>query len=302
MRPWAFPTWAGRWAWGLLAAWLGLACLLWLRRIAGAFSTPLTWREYLLLALLWPLCSVGLRLGLRGWTNSIPLPGKDRALAAQLLPSVGLALLGAAVTYGTSALGITLLWVAIGSEILLGAAGPWTLPWLSRRPLVQRIRRRILDLTPETASPLVNSAHEITAGTESTEYPQVTEQILEIADDERPWLWSEPAATQEQRRLRLENGQEVIVGSVRVILDATQELAWAHVAFCPPLCTVAEVEIEMQEPAAAKIKTAQVLPQGIRFEVKLPLAATTREVVWSYAAQTTSTQTTVTSPIAGGAP
>ncbi|NLF08575.1 MAG: hypothetical protein GX594_11425, partial [Pirellulaceae bacterium] len=40
-------------------------------------------------------------------------------------------------------------------------------------------------------------------------------------------------------------------------------------AFCPPLDSTPKVEIEQIGGPAARIKTAQVLPYGVRLDVKL---------------------------------
>jgi hypothetical protein len=62
---------------------------------------------------------------------------------------------------------------------------------------------------------------------------------------------------------------EVIEGYVRVLLAASQRHAAAHVAICPPLDRVPECFAEQMDGPPATIKVAQVLPHGVRFEIKL---------------------------------
>jgi len=46
------------------------------------------------------------------------------------------------------------------------------------------------------------------------------------------------------------------------------------------------VQLDLIEPSAARIKVAQALPHGVRFEIKLPGESNeSREVVWSFVAR-----------------
>lgn len=76
------------------------------------------------------------------------------------------------------------------------------------------------------------------------------------------------AVTQQLTRRQAETG-EVIEGWVRVSFAAAQRHATAHVAICPPLARVPVCFAEQSDGPAARIKVAQVLPYGVRFELKL---------------------------------
>ncbi len=70
-------------------------------------------------------------------------------------------------------------------------------------------------------------------------------------------------------RRRQEDGGEAIEGWVRAEFLPGQRHAAAHVAICPPLDRVPECFAEQMDGPAAQIKIAQVLPYGVRFEIKL---------------------------------
>ena len=62
-------------------------------------------------------------------------------------------------------------------------------------------------------------------------------------------------------------------GWLRLSFAAGQRTGSVHVAFCPPLRVTPEMEVEQIEGPEARIKTAQVLPYGARFDLKLAAAA-----------------------------
>lgn len=76
-------------------------------------------------------------------------------------------------------------------------------------------------------------------------------------------------AIQHLTRSRLPDGSETLSGWVRVPWVAGQRVASVHVAFCPPFPSTPEVRVEQCEGPAAQIKTVQVLPYGVRFDLKL---------------------------------
>jgi hypothetical protein len=82
------------------------------------------------------------------------------------------------------------------------------------------------------------------------------------------------------------HGGTIISGALRVVLPPGQESATAHVAFCPPLAQPPVIDLDLSEPVDARIKVAQALPHGARFEIKLAggdLAAA-RQVQWTFTA------------------
>jgi hypothetical protein len=70
-----------------------------------------------------------------------------------------------------------------------------------------------------------------------------------------------------------DDGGEVIEGWLRVELAAQQRHATAHLAICPPLACTPRCYAEPSAGPGADVKVAQVLPYGVRFEIKLDAAA-----------------------------
>ena len=93
-----------------------------------------------------------------------------------------------------------------------------------------------------------------------------------LADaDDRVW----------QRYVRSQNdaGEDQVRGTLRVAFVAGARTATAHVAFCPPFAERPRFEANQTAGPAARLKVAQILPQGARLELRLPAAATGGEHV-----------------------
>jgi hypothetical protein len=58
-------------------------------------------------------------------------------------------------------------------------------------------------------------------------------------------------------------------GSVRTVFAAGQRTENCHVAFCPPFPSSPRVACRQLEGPETRIKLAQVLPQGVRIELRL---------------------------------
>ncbi len=84
-------------------------------------------------------------------------------------------------------------------------------------------------------------------------------------DDER--------VSQRFARRRTENGGETMEGWVRVEFAVGQRHANAHIAICPPFGNLPQCFAEQMDGPSAEITVAQVLPYGIRCEIKLDEAA-----------------------------
>jgi hypothetical protein len=80
---------------------------------------------------------------------------------------------------------------------------------------------------------------------------------------------------QQLTRSRAADGTEPLAGWLRMPVAAGQRTGSLHVAFCPPLASTPELEVEQIDGPEARIKTAQVLPYGARLDLKL--AATAEE-------------------------
>jgi hypothetical protein len=95
---------------------------------------------------------------------------------------------------------------------------------------------------------------------------------------------------QQLTRSRTADGTEELFGWLRLPFAAGQRTGSIHVAFCPPLCITPEVTFEQIEGPDARIKTAQLLPYGARFDLKLTAAAPSpTTVVLQFLARATQT-------------
>ncbi len=81
-------------------------------------------------------------------------------------------------------------------------------------------------------------------------------------------------------RVRDEQGQEVVYGTVRADFKAGQRTAVVHVGFCPPLSHVPKIEAESLPGSPSRIKIVQALAHGTRLDVRLPAPAESDRHVW----------------------
>ena len=77
---------------------------------------------------------------------------------------------------------------------------------------------------------------------------------------------------QQMTRIRDANGRERIAGTVRADLEPGQRSETLHIAFCPPFDQIPQVTVDQQQGTPAQLKLAQVLPYGMRIEIRTPRA------------------------------
>ncbi len=93
-------------------------------------------------------------------------------------------------------------------------------------------------------------------------------------------------ATQWLVRRREPNGGETIEGWVRVPFESGQRHANAHLALCPALANVPVCYAEPSDGPPCQVKVGQVLPYGVRLEIKLDESAEEpREVLVEFSIQ-----------------
>jgi hypothetical protein len=168
-----------------------------------------------------------------------------------LVPSLVLLLWAAALSLpGTPASGLLALWGVLALEEL------WCC-WQTWPTAVGRQERRLA--AARAGTPLVNGpiVHEAAA-------PLPTGEI-----------------SQQLVRRREPDGRDSLSGFVRATFAPGQRTAEAHVAFCPPFSTAPECLCEQVGGPAARVHAGQLLPYGVRFDVKLdaPSAAATDVLV-----------------------
>jgi hypothetical protein len=99
--------------------------------------------------------------------------------------------------------------------------------------------------------------------TRSTPDPFASDRFASVDDE---------TVDQQIARRRTPDGEETIEGFVRVHFGAGQRTAESHIAFCPPLERRPRVEFEAAAGPDARIELGQVLPLGIRLDLKLAQA------------------------------
>lgn len=228
----------------LLALVVGAALLLGWRRVTGALERPLAPATFFAVG----LSFVGAVSAMRLCAASPFTPRVRRWI--DIVASVALLLAAMSVSLpGTSTGGLILFWMALlGTEVL--AWSPW------RRRVVRRFARTL----------------------ESSEEPRVPVESGQAPPD-RAQPDDAPGLLQRIVRTRTPEGLDTLSGWLRVELAAGQRTATAHVAFCPPFVRPPLIEIAFDRETSARIKVAQVLAYGARFDVKLSVPAAESQIL-----------------------
>jgi len=239
--------WSGVALVGLLAV---LAAAVACGRLAGAAMGPLSASTLLVVALLAAgasvaarrLCAAG-RAGPSGGRGAAEPLQRDWVRWAPL-PSLAVMALALSVP-GTAVLGLLALWGVLVLEegASLGLEG------------VQALRRR----NRAVSRPRLHR----------TDPPQTPTSHLVLAAPVAEAEKVEAQCVQRLVRSSLSEGTEQVAGWLRVDLAPGQRTASAHAAFCPALGQTPVVEVRQSSGPAARIKTAQCLPYGVRFDLKL---------------------------------
>jgi len=244
-----------RWASRVTVAVLGsVAVLVGWRRLAGALDEPLPPLPLLITGGLLVAAAVGVRAA---WRSA---PGGGRLqfdLPAELLCSVCLVTIAAAISLPRDDWWVTVLFWA---GLLIEEAWAW-------RPAVWRRPRRDFagSSVPPPDPPRAAS-------------PEVAALELSIPSSPEPQPDSPDAmpadgVIQQFTRSRAADGSEQVSGWLRAAFLAGQRTASVHVAFCPPFAAVPELAVEQVDGPSVRVKTAQLLPQGARLDLKLAAAA-----------------------------
>jgi len=239
-----------RWtAAGLLGALAMAALVLCWRRLGGGLSRPLALPAMAVLALAVAVLAAAGRTARRFSGLDVPARRLDwptaTAVSAAVLGS------GAAVSLpGTSPAALAVLWVVlVGGEC-----------WAWLRGVHGRRRVRL-----GTAAAAREPGGQEGAPARSAEFAR---QAIAAKDDP-----PEADVLQQLTRSRSLRGGETLSGWLRVPLSAGQRSASVHVAFCPPFSRTPKAAITQLEGPPARIKTVQLLPFGVRFDLKLASAS-----------------------------
>ncbi len=238
-----------RWTAGLLVVVLSLgAALLCWRRAVGALSNPLDSAALLAVALLVVMIAVVARAAGR-FRAAGARSGSVQTCQAVLLSVAVLATGGALSLRGTPLAGLVVLWVVLIAEEGW-AWRPGTLPGLPKMPRWRRLRLRPVRVDDAQAVAPHGTVH----------------------SDDRPMVADNPpddTVTQKTTRSQAADGTESLSGWLRIPLASGQRTANVHVAFCPPFAHTPRARVKQLDGPEARVKTVQLLPYGVRFDLKL---------------------------------
>ncbi|NQU23431.1 MAG: hypothetical protein HQ567_19290 [Candidatus Nealsonbacteria bacterium] len=225
-----------RWSAVATVALLGsVALLIGWRRLAGALDEPLSPPSMLLTGALLAVACVGVRLA---WPRA--------GLFVWLSCSACVAAIAVAVSLPRDD-----WWATAGLWLFLVIEESWA--W---RPAGRRTARRDGPAPPP----------EVLSPEPSVQPP------CELQPDSPAETLAE-GVLQQFTRTRAADGSERLSGWLRAPFLAGQRTASVHVAFCPPFAVVPELSVEQVDGPPARVKTAQLLPQGARLDLKLASAA-----------------------------
>ncbi len=238
------------WIAGLLV-WLILLLpgLLWWRRLAGALSDPLGW---------WGLCGVGLLTAAVPATVRLAWP--SRLAAGRMLGQ-----------RRTVSLVLSLAVICTGLALSLPRTAPSALAAFWAILLVEEAWGGWLCLrSPARLPGSPNTADEVDAspgaGTGWPDGGWSSVGLVPLSPDLGELL-------QHWTRRRTDEGTDEVHGWMRVEFGPGQRTANVHLAFCPPFARAPHVSVEQSDGPEVRIKTAQVLPFGVRFDLKLQRSA-----------------------------
>jgi len=195
-------------------------------------------------------------LGIRFlWRRSADQKSSLRGdLVLDILLGTSLLIFSAALSLpGTNRWGLGFFWLFIAAEELW-AWRPWIIrrlrrPW-SKKPPDRRVRVDPAQATLPHAAPL-----------ETT--PAALSNLLIPTD------WPAKDITQQLTRSMADDGSDVLSGWLRLDFSAGQRMGNLHVAFCPPFSSTPELSVSQLDGPEARIKIAQLLPYGVRLDLKL---------------------------------
>ncbi len=229
---------------------LGMGILLLSRRLLGASDGDLPLSTLLFTAVVVTCLLVGTRIA---WRRNFPTAGLD-----------SFSVLDAVIGWGSS---LALICLAVGCSY----PGYRTCDWLIWLPVLvadQLWRQSFFARLP------------LPTTTESTLnlLPQATTQPPQPPSAKN--LTTPEGIVQQLFRVREDEGQEVIYGTLRADFQPGQRLAVVHAGFCPPLSYLPEIEADPLPGYPTRIKVVQALAHGVRLDVRLTAPAEEDCHVW----------------------
>jgi len=242
----------------LIAALALSAILIAVRRLAGGLEQPLSIASMTAAASLAALLAAGSRVALPSVFSSA---NHQTPLVVRWAPALLLAIFVAALSMpGTSTAALAVAWgIVAAEELLVGirfrtvARRNFHPPASPREPEPALAVSRIATLPPTAPLPIApfNAAPPLLA----PQSPPLTSEVV-----------------QQQTRSRLANGVDRLSGWLQMSLATGERNATAHIAFCPPFMEVPKISLRQTAGPAGRIRAVQILPHGVRLELKLDLS------------------------------
>jgi hypothetical protein len=214
------------------------------RRLSGALAAPLSFGTLLACACLLAAAALVFRVAFHPPARSRERWGEYLFCA---LPSGVLLLWALGLSAPGTGGGLVALW-----GVLLLEEG-WSWGQLRRRmPVAPRLESKASNLGELPLSAVTETGQSLTESESLAEADEPDEAIF-----------------QQVVRRRESDGSETIAGWLRAEVPAAARHATAHVAICPPFAGLPQCFAEQMDGPPAQIKVAQILPHGVRFEIKL---------------------------------
>ncbi len=229
------------------------------RAMAGALRSPLNPAALLSVCMLVAAAGVAVRLG---WLLPI---GAARVRRLDLAVMATTSFAAAALCGGLCLPPGTPLAAVIVLRVVLVAEEGWAWLWYIRK------------WSRNGSSPIPRSPESSVAQKRGQNCFSRAASPSESLKDEKkssdPFLTPAAQVTQQFTRSETADGAEELSGWLRLPFAPGQRTGSVHVAFCPPLRITPELTVEQIEGPEARIKTAQLLPYGARFDLKLATSA-----------------------------
>jgi hypothetical protein len=247
-----------RWTSATLLGLLGAAALVMVtRRLAGALPYPLDPAPLLAVGASVVIAVFAIRLGWpahpsagsTSWTTWLAMIGTS--LAAMVFAA-------SVCARGTHVVALLAFWT------LLVLEEGWAWQRILRRPTRDAPRRIWRLWRRDRPSMPARHAARASAAVPTAQLPKSSDELP--PDD----------VVQHLIRSRAKDGSDTLAGFARIAFAPGQRTGSIHVAFCPPFARTPELSLEQRDGPDARIKTAQLLPYGVRLDLKLAAEAEQR--------------------------
>ncbi len=254
----------------LLAAALALSALLIAgRRLAGGLEQPLSPLSIGFAAALAAILAAGSRF----CGPMTPVANPWASFSARWMPAVLLAMFVAALSVpGTSVAATSIGWSIVVVEESLVSLRFRT---VSRRRAVSSAPRGLQETIEQLLSEPRQSG--LPLAISRVDAPAASALPVKALPLTAPALAPQSAAlspevVQQQTRTHLANGMDRLSGWLQMSLATSERNATTHIAFCPPFVETPKISLRQTAGPAGRIRAVQILPHGVRLELKLDFA------------------------------